>query len=118
MLIKVPKGWEIPGRETTPEGASHLSRREILLAAGIPRSRKPLSGLPPEGKIPTLPREIPNSFWTGPSRRNRPPPATTISTNSTAPTRRRQRNLVGKFVTRPWTVEITGLVNKPQTRRR
>ena len=34
MLIKIPKGWEIPEREATPEHV-YLNRRQLLKAAGF-----------------------------------------------------------------------------------
>ena len=34
MLIKVPRGWEIPERQATPESV-FLNRRQLLQAAGF-----------------------------------------------------------------------------------
>jgi sulfoxide reductase catalytic subunit YedY len=34
MLIRIPKGWEIPGGDATPE-AVFLNRRSLLKAAGF-----------------------------------------------------------------------------------
>ena len=34
MLIRIPKGWEIPEREVTPESV-YWNRRQILQAAGL-----------------------------------------------------------------------------------
>ena len=34
MLIRIPRGWEIPEREATPESV-YLNRRQLLAAAGF-----------------------------------------------------------------------------------
>ena len=34
MLIKIPRGWEIPEREATPE-SFYFNRRALLQAAGF-----------------------------------------------------------------------------------
>ncbi len=34
MLIKIPRGWEIPEREATPESV-YFNRRTLLKAAGF-----------------------------------------------------------------------------------
>src|SRR5713101_6696983 len=34
MLIKIPRGWEIPEREATPESV-YMNRRQLLMAAGF-----------------------------------------------------------------------------------
>ena len=34
MLIKIPRGWEIPEREATPE-ATYLNRRQLLAGLGL-----------------------------------------------------------------------------------
>jgi methionine sulfoxide reductase catalytic subunit len=113
MLIKVPKGWEIPEREATPEGI-YLNRRQILLGAGF------LS-------VQTLLRAATESTVPYPAHRN---PEFVLDRTITAEQaatgynnfyefhgtdKEAVKNLVGKFVTRPWTVEVTGLVKKPQT---
>jgi methionine sulfoxide reductase catalytic subunit len=113
MLIKIPKGWEIPEREATPEGI-YLNRRQILLGAGF------LS-------VQTLLRAATESTVPYPAHRN---PEFVLDRTITAEQaatgynnfyefhgtdKEAVKNLVGKFVTRPWTVEVTGLVKKPQT---
>jgi methionine sulfoxide reductase catalytic subunit len=113
MLIKVPKGWEIPEREATPEDI-YLNRRQILLGAGFLG-------------VQSLLRAATESAVPYPAHRN---PEFVLDRTITAEQaatgynnfyefhgtdKEAVKNLVGKFVTRPWTVEVTGLVKKPQT---
>ncbi len=113
MLIKVPKGWEIPEREATPERI-YLSRRQILLAAGFLGVEGFLRAAT-EGNNPYPAHRNPEFVLDRPITAEQA--ATSYNnfyefhgTDKTA-----VKNLVGKFVTRPWTIEITGLVRKPQT---
>ena len=101
----------MPEREATPEGA-FWSRRNLLKAAGLIGAESLLSA---EENSPypakrnqsfTLDRPITEERW-----------ATGYNnfyefhgTDKTA-----VRNLVDKFVTRPWSFEVTGLVAKPRT---
>jgi sulfoxide reductase catalytic subunit YedY len=109
MLIRVSKGWEIPEREATPEHV-YRNRREILRAAGF------------LGAAAILPAQTPSVFA---AKRN---PEFTLDRPITEewaatgynnfyefhPTDKEAvRNLVGKFETHPWTVDVTGLVAKP-----
>jgi sulfoxide reductase catalytic subunit YedY len=104
MLIRIPKSWEIAEREATPESA-YWSRREILKAAGFLAS--PLAALAvnrnPEF---TLDRPI-TEEWAATGFNNfyefHPTDKTAV------------KNRVGKFKPMPWTIEVKGLVNKPQT---
>ena len=45
MLIRIPRGWEIPEREATPEGL-FLGRRRLLRAPTASRPHRPQSSLP------------------------------------------------------------------------
>lgn len=107
MLIKVPHGWQIPEREATPESV-YLNRREILRAAGLLASPTLLraSGPYPAQRNPefTLDRPLtPEYAATGHNNFYE------FGTDKAG-----VKNRVGNFQTSPWTVEITGLVNKPQ----
>jgi methionine sulfoxide reductase catalytic subunit len=113
MLIKIPKGWEIPEREATPEDI-YLNRRQILLGAGFLG-------------VQSLLRAATESAVRYSAHRNpefvldRPITAEQAATGYNnfyefhGTDKEAVKNLVGKFVTRPWTVEVTGLVKKPQT---
>lgn len=113
MLIKVPRGWEIPEREATPESV-YFNRRKVLKGLGFAG----LSGL--------LDREL--SAATEdlyPAKRNSkyildreitPEAAATGFNNFYEFTLDKQRvkDKVGLFKTDPWTVEVKGLVNNPK----
>ncbi len=113
MLIKIPKGWEIPERQATPE-AVYVNRRTLLKNMGF----LGLSGL--------LQSALEGASTAGlyPAKRN---PKYTLDRSVTpdwAATgynnfyeftldKQRVKDLVGPFQTDPWTVEVKGLVNKP-----
>ncbi len=102
MLIRIPKPWQIPEREATSESA-YWSRRDILKAAGFLAS--PLAAASRNPKF-TLDRAI-TEEWAATGFNNfyefHPTDKTAV------------KGLVGKFKPRPWTIEVKGLVNKPQT---
>jgi sulfoxide reductase catalytic subunit YedY len=111
MLIRVPKNWEIPERDATPEQV-YLNRRQILRAAGLLGAGGLLGAAAP-GPYParrnpefTLDRPI-TEEWAATSYNN--------FYEFDAMDKAAVKNKVGKFVTSPWQVEVTGLVNKPKT---
>jgi sulfoxide reductase catalytic subunit YedY len=110
MLIRVPKGWEIPEREATPEPA-YFNRREILRAAGF------LAGAPLAANDKSIYPAKRNAEFT----LDRPITAEWAATGYNNyyefhPTdKQKVKDLVGKFVASPWKIEVKGLVNKPQT---
>lgn len=134
MLIKIPKGWEIPEQEATPEPV-YLSRRKFLTHAG-------LTGVWAVGVLPgwlrwldpRRPEVKPLEAWpltdaeraVYPATRN---PAFVLDRQLTDEvTAARFNNYyefsghkddvwqkVASLPTRPWTVEVAGLVERPQT---
>lgn len=113
MLTKVPRGWEIPEREATPESVFH-NRREILRGMGF------------IGVSALLGRaaEAATGADLYPAKRNsryeldRPvtPESAATSYNNFyefTTNKERVKSLVGNFKIDPWTVEVKGLVNKP-----
>jgi sulfoxide reductase catalytic subunit YedY len=111
MLIRTRQSWEIPEREATPE-SSYRTRREILRTAGF------------LGAAAMLPAA--ESMGPYPAKRN---PSFTLDrpiTEEAAATgynnyyefhptdKERAKDLTGKFVSRPWTIDVGGLVNKPK----
>ncbi len=113
MLIKVPRGWEIPEREATPESVFH-GRREILKGMGFV-GMSALLGQAAEAAI---------GADLYPAKRNprykldRPvtPESAATSYNNFyefTTDKERVKTLVGNFKIDPWTVEVKGLVNKP-----
>lgn len=111
MLIKIPKGWEIPEREATPESV-YYNRRRLLCAAGFFGVANLARGFAIDGLYPakrnpefTLDRPI-TQEWAATSYNNfyefHPTDKEAVKDN------------VGKFQTAPWAVEVMGLVNKPR----
>ncbi|WP_031496950.1 protein-methionine-sulfoxide reductase catalytic subunit MsrP [Bryobacter aggregatus] len=99
MLIKVPKSWQIPERDATPE-TDFLTRRKLLALAALPMA------LPAATRNPefTLDRPL-TEEWAVTSYNN----YYEFSSN-----KQKVKDLVGNFKLRPWTVEISGLCDKPQ----
>lgn len=111
MLIRIPKGWEIPEREATPEHV-YLNRRQLIKAAGFLGMESLLAAAEassyPAKRNPefTLDRPItPEQAATGFNNFYEFDPQDKAAV----------KNKVGKFVVSPWKVEVTGLVNKPKT---
>jgi methionine sulfoxide reductase catalytic subunit len=111
MLIKIPRGWELPERNATPESA-YLNRRHLLKAAGFLGARTLLASTGGKDPYPArrnpefvLDREITDE-WAATSYNN--------FYEFNAENKQAVKDEVGKFVTSPWTIEIRGLVNKPQ----
>src|SRR5438270_650448 len=112
MLIKIPRGWEVPERNATPESA-YLNRRHLLKAAGFLGAQTLFAGSTgskdpyPARRNPAfvLDREVTDE-WVATSYNN------FYEFNSE--NKQAVKDEVGKFVTNPWTIEIRGLVNKPQ----
>lgn len=114
MLIKVPKGWEIPEREAASESAYHNRRAflealgfvglEALLAAQLPAAETAKLYPAPRNPKYELDRPI-TEEW-----------AATGYNNFYEFTldKERVKDMVGPFQISPWTVEVTGLVNKPK----
>jgi sulfoxide reductase catalytic subunit YedY len=106
VLIKIPRGWEIPEREATPESVYH-NRRAFLKAAGFAGLGSLLQAAPPvtrNGKY-ELDRPI-TEEW-----------AATGFNNFYEFTldKPRVKDMVGPFIISPWKIEVGGLVNKPKT---
>lgn len=112
MLIRIPKGWEIPEREATPEGV-YCNRRDILKAAGL-LAASPIAALAAPANL--YPAKVNNQYhldvpvteeWAATSYNNY---------YEFHPTDKQAvKDRVGKFVTEPWSVAIGGLAEKPGT---
>ncbi len=113
MLVKIPKGWEIPESEATPEEV-YLNRRQILKAAGFLGMGSLIAlAAGDEGPYPAernpefkLDRPI-TPEWAATSYNNfyefHPTDKSAV------------KDMVDKFQPLPWSVEVKGLVNKPGT---
>jgi sulfoxide reductase catalytic subunit YedY len=115
MLIKIPRGWEIPEREATPESA-YFNRRTLLKAAGF---------LGVESLLSSAAQAATSSDSLYPAKLNpkyvldrpvTPEFAATGYNNFYEFTLDKQRvkNLVERFTISPWTVKVKGLVNNPK----
>ncbi|HEU0121195.1 MAG TPA: protein-methionine-sulfoxide reductase catalytic subunit MsrP [Bryobacteraceae bacterium] len=111
MLIREPQGWEIPEREATPE-AVYWNRRQILSAAGL------LSVPSLAGQVKPLYPAAKNEEFNVPADPLTPEWAATGYNNYyefDPYDKQNVQKVVGKFVTSPWTIKVTGLVKEPQT---
>jgi sulfoxide reductase catalytic subunit YedY len=109
MLIRSPRGWEIPEREATPESA-YLNRRQLLTAAGflgVERLLAAGAGPYPAKRNPdfTLDRPI-TEEWASTGYNN------FYEFNEEDKTA--VKDMVGKFQISPWKIEVKGLVQKPR----
>jgi sulfoxide reductase catalytic subunit YedY len=119
MLVRSPRGWELAGREATPEQL-FLTRRRFLAAAALTMTAC-AAPLDRDGVAQTIPRVAPPY----PARRNdrfaldRPltDPLVAAGYNNfyelTAKKDAWRRG--GRYQTAPWTLDVTGLVTKPFT---
>ncbi len=110
MLIRIPRGWEIPERDATPESV-YLNRRQLLAAAGFLGVEGLLSaanqGPYPAKRNPefTLDRPL-TEEWASTSYNN------FYEFNEEDKTA--VKDMVGKFQISPWKIEVKGLVQKPR----
>lgn len=110
MLIRIPQGWQIPEREATPESV-YFNRRQLLAAAGLLTAG---SALGESGSL--YPAKRNESFTL-----DRPITEEWAATNYNnyyeldPASKEGLAKLATKFQISPWTVEISGHCNKPQT---
>ena len=133
MLIRSPRGWEMPQRLATPE-AVYWNRRRFLQALGLtslgvlgvgcdsPAESRTADEL---GALRGLPEPSPTTDLYPAPRAERytlDRPLTRERVAATynnfyefSPRKEHVARLVSNFRTRPWQIEVAGLVNKPQT---
>ncbi len=110
MLIRIPKGWEIPERDATPESV-FVRRREVLKTAS-------LAGI---GVLAAKAADTPY-----PAQRNtqytldRPLTAEAIATGYNnfyefTLDKQQVRHRIDQFQIDPWKVKVSGVVNNPKT---
>ena len=110
MLIRKPKGWEIPEREATPE-AVYWNRRQILQAAGL------MAAPSLAGQTKPLYPAAKNEEFTVPAAPLTPDWAAAGYNNyyEFDPNNKEiVKDLVGKFVISPWQIQVSGLVKEPK----
>lgn len=116
MYIKIPRGWEIPEREATPED-SYSSRRTLLRTMGFAGVVGSLTGSlsgAPENSSPYPAKR--NSKYT----LDRPLTAERVATGYNnfyefTLDKQRVRLMVDKFKTEPWKVKVKGQIHNPKT---
>jgi sulfoxide reductase catalytic subunit YedY len=104
MLIRTRPGWELPESAVTPE-KFYLNRRQLLAAAGF---------LGVEGLMADTAKRNPEF---ADSSKLTPEFAATGYNNfyELHPTdKEKAKDLGDKFITEPWSFEVSGLVNKPK----
>lgn len=106
MLIKIPRGWELPERDATPE-QTFLNRRQLLTGAGFLGAQALLAQSMTSKRNKTYDLDVPvTEEWAATGYNN---------FYEFHPTDKEAvKNRVGKFQTRPWTIEVSGLVDKPR----
>lgn len=134
MLIRKRRGWEIPERKATPEGV-YFNRREVLKSMGVasvgmsgllasirPAEAQAARGIPEAVRYPSGPagdlyppaaHPVLNEQDAG---RPITPPELTHAYNNFYEFFTNKSQVwqhVDDFVTEPWTVEITGEVDRP-----
>ena len=116
MLVKIPRGWEIPERVATPE-CSYFGRRAFLQGLGVAS----LGAARPQA----LPAEVPGSPLY-PAKRNskytldRPLTAEHVATGYNnfyefTLDKQRVRFEVSRFKIKPWKVKVHGRIHNPKT---
>ncbi|MDE0264885.1 MAG: protein-methionine-sulfoxide reductase catalytic subunit MsrP [Bryobacterales bacterium] len=116
MLIKTPRGWEIPESQATSEDLFH-SRRAILEGMGLAGAA---------GLLPSALRGAEGDESLYPAKRNtkytldRPLTAEAIATGYNnfyefTLDKGQVRHQVDQFKIDPWKVKVSGLVNNPKT---
>jgi sulfoxide reductase catalytic subunit YedY len=112
MLIKIPRGWELPEREATPESV-YLNRRQLIRSAGflgvtgLLKAASEGKGLYPARRDERFVLDRPvTQQWAAEGYNN----FYEFETNKET-----VKDKVGKFVTRPWSIEVGGLVRRPKT---
>jgi len=139
MLIRKRKGWEIPEREVTPESI-YMNRREILRSMGFTaaglgsllatgawaaesgqgrvRGVNEAVNYPDWPAADLYPADSSTVFTEELAGRGITPENVSLAYNNFYEFRTNKADVwrqVERFETRPWEVEVTGLVDKPET---
>src|SRR6266849_894270 len=136
MLIRIRRGWEIPEHLATPEDV-YLNRRKFLQTLGITslsafavlarcehkaqsqsatEAPPPPIGLPkPSATANLYPAKRSERFTLDRLLTDEPVEARYNNFYEFSPNKQQVSRLVNPFQTRPWQIEVRGLVKKPQT---
>lgn len=114
MLIKKPKGWEIPEREATPESL-YFNRRTLLQGMGFLGMQALMSQAFAAAGEDLYPAKR-NTKYTLDRPLTTEPVATGYNNfYEFTLDKKRVKDMVGPFQTDPWKVKVHGLINKPKT---
>jgi len=113
MLIKIPRGWEIPECEATPEDI-YLNRRTLLKAGGF-LTMQGLLAAATDGKSPYPAKQNPEFTLDRPVTEEWASTGYNNFYEFNAENKQAVKDEVGKFITSPWKIQVSGLVAKPQT---
>jgi sulfoxide reductase catalytic subunit YedY len=121
MLIKIPKGWEIPEREVTPEGI-YLNRRRFLTNAAAVAIAGGIGSILPswaEGNTAGGASRLLKAPRNPEFKVDRPITSERVATGYNnyyefTEIKDQVPKLAADFQSRPWRIEIKGLVEKRQ----
>ena len=108
MLIRIPRGWEIPDRDTTPESLV-FGRRAALRAAGLAAIALP--GMAAAQDVPAAQR---NPRYRADRDVTPEKDATNYNNFYEFGTDKGIARPAQRLPQRPWTIKVDGLVDKPQ----
>ncbi len=120
MLIKIPRGWEIPEREATPESV-FLNRRQILQGAGFLGMEGLLAHALGSRAFAADAANVYAAKRNSEFTLDRPITEEFAAEGYNnfyefdAENKENVKNVVGKFNTTPWKIQVSGLVAKPMT---
>ena len=120
MLVRRRRGWEIPEREATPESV-FMDRRRFLASAAaasglvLAGCERGLGAEGPTGPLPPPLPATPSAKWVIDGKTTDPRAVVRYNNFYEFSQDKDVWRHVEKFQTRPWTVEVTGLVAKPRT---
>lgn len=127
MLIKVPKGWEIPENRVTPE-SDYVSRRKFIKDVGLAgagaltfingcawATGKGVEEQLKEAQAQKIDAPSNENFIVDAELTDEVVAASYNNFYEFTTTKDRVWKLVDKFQTRPWEIEITGQVENPMT---
>ena len=111
MLIRIPRGWEIPERDVTPEGLVFGRRAALRAAAGIGAGSIAAPALAQAQNIPAAAR---NPRYEAGREITAEKDATTYNNYYEFGTDKGIYRPAQKLSQRPWTVKVDGLVDAPR----
>ena len=119
MLIRIPQTWEIPEREATPESV-FWNRRRFLgsLAAGagaMAACARSTNADGPSGPPPPALEAERNAKYVIDGALTQEKPTATYNNFYEFSTNKDVWRFVDGYQTRPWSVEVSGLVKQPMT---